>query len=219
MYFRLVRRRPHTRLRQRVAFAVLVGCGLGLVAPAAAAATSLTWTGAVDSNWSTAGNWSPAQVPAAGDDVTLPFTGLREPRNNDLVGVQLRSVTISFRFALGGNAVELTSGGSLTFGTGAHLAAFSVVLHGPATIDGGDGGTIGNISGTGPLTFRGDSPSLVGAGSYSGDDDRRQHHPVRERRDPCREPGHHHRQWDAPVERSDPACVAGRSGPGADFVP
>lgn len=46
---------------------VAVGCG-------SAAGATLTWTGeAGDGKWSTAGNWSPEQVPAKGDSVV--FTG------------------------------------------------------------------------------------------------------------------------------------------------
>ncbi len=32
----------------------------------------ITWTGAVSTDWSTAGNWSPAQVPTSADDVVIP---------------------------------------------------------------------------------------------------------------------------------------------------
>jgi hypothetical protein len=35
-------------------------------------ATAVTWTGAVDTRWELAGNWSPAQVPTAGTAVTVP---------------------------------------------------------------------------------------------------------------------------------------------------
>ncbi|WP_167856708.1 DUF4394 domain-containing protein [Hymenobacter aquaticus] len=46
----------------------------GLAALLTPAVSGLTWTGAVDTNWGRAANWSPAQVPTATDDVTIPDT-------------------------------------------------------------------------------------------------------------------------------------------------
>ncbi|WP_400190466.1 DUF4394 domain-containing protein [Hymenobacter sp. B81] len=49
---------------------------------------ALTWTGAVSTDWGTAGNWSPAQVPGANDDVIIPnvandpvVSGAQQARN------------------------------------------------------------------------------------------------------------------------------------------
>ena len=44
-----------------------VGCLFALAAGCAVEAVGLTWTGAVDSDLLTAGNWSPAQVPTTAD--------------------------------------------------------------------------------------------------------------------------------------------------------
>ena len=41
----------------------------------AQAATTRGWTGAVNSNWTTAGNWSPAGVPVNGDSVVIAAEG------------------------------------------------------------------------------------------------------------------------------------------------
>ena len=41
----------------------------------AQAATTRGWTGAVNSNWTTAGNWNPAGVPVNGDTVVIALEG------------------------------------------------------------------------------------------------------------------------------------------------
>ena len=46
-----------------------------MVVSSTCAAASLTWTGAVSQETQTAGNWSPAQVPAATDDLIWNFAG------------------------------------------------------------------------------------------------------------------------------------------------
>ena len=60
---------------------------------------TITWTGAVSTAWSVAGNWSPMQVPTATDDVLIPDTPndpiVSDPR-------QVRSLTL-------GNAATLTT--------------------------------------------------------------------------------------------------------------
>lgn len=50
---------------KRTLLTILALCSLSL-----SAATN-TWTGSVDSNWSTAGNWSTASVPGTSDDVII----------------------------------------------------------------------------------------------------------------------------------------------------
>ena len=52
--------------------ALLLSAGLWLANSLQAA--KLTWTGAVSSDWQTAGNWSPAQVPTASDTVNISST-------------------------------------------------------------------------------------------------------------------------------------------------
>jgi len=72
--------------------------------PAPVIAAGLTWTGAVSTDWNNAGNWSPAQVPTATDNVTIPNVA-----NDPVVG---------FSFA---NNVTLLNGAQLTFGPGSIL--------------------------------------------------------------------------------------------------
>ncbi|TGE28171.1 DUF4394 domain-containing protein [Hymenobacter metallicola] len=76
---------------------------------AAPAAAGLTWTGAVDTNWGTAGNWSPNRVPTATDDVTIPDTA------NDpvLLGSQFaNNLTLGSgaRFTIAANSILSLSG-------------------------------------------------------------------------------------------------------------
>ena len=43
----------------------------------------MTWTGAVSSNWSTAGNWSPAIIPSSADEVIIPDVPASDPVVNE----------------------------------------------------------------------------------------------------------------------------------------
>ena len=94
-----------------------------------------TWTGAVSTDWHTAGNWSPAQVPGLADDVTIPVTS-NQPvvsttaNMNDLTINAGASVTLAttFTFNVAGNLAAngnlLVSGGTPTIqlsGTGKTL--------------------------------------------------------------------------------------------------
>jgi len=54
---------------------LLVPALLALAAPLASAQTTITWTGAQDSAWSNASNWSPAQTPGALDHVVIAAGG------------------------------------------------------------------------------------------------------------------------------------------------
>jgi parallel beta-helix repeat protein len=43
----------------------------------------ITWTGAVSSNWSTAGNWNPAIIPSSSDEVIIPDVLTSDPVVNE----------------------------------------------------------------------------------------------------------------------------------------
>ncbi|MCC3159868.1 DUF4394 domain-containing protein [Hymenobacter sp. 15J16-1T3B] len=87
----------------------------------------LTWTGAVSTDWGTAGNWSPAQVPSLTDDVTIPNVA------NDPV--------VSGNQAA--NNLTLGSGATLTFNSGV------LALNGSLTNNGG------TTQGPGAVNFQG----------------------------------------------------------------
>ena len=52
-----------------------------------------TWSGAVDEKWNVAGNWCPAGVPGALDDVVIPATALNMPEVK-VQGLSCNNVTI-----------------------------------------------------------------------------------------------------------------------------
>ncbi|MDO7848727.1 DUF4394 domain-containing protein [Hymenobacter sp. M29] len=86
--------------------------------PGPVIAAGLTWTGAVSTDWGTAGNWSPAQVPTATDNVTIP-----DVANDPVVtGNQLA------------NAVTLNTGAVLTLADGAVLSVSGNITNNSATI-------------------------------------------------------------------------------------
>ncbi|HEX8428841.1 DUF4394 domain-containing protein [Hymenobacter sp.] len=96
----------------------------------------LTWTGAVSTDWGTAANWSPAQVPTAADNVTIPNVA-NDPVVSD--GQQANNVT-------------LVSGATLTSAPGGVLT-----INGNFTNNGGT--TLG--SGTGSIVFNGAAAQTI----------------------------------------------------------
>lgn len=140
---------------------------LGMSAFLAAAPSTLatlTWTGAVDNNWSIAGNWNPAQAPATGDDLVLT-NQVDMPSGSDLGPlVQLASLTLSNNagagnFLINGDAVVLQSGGSITDNSTlprSNTLLAGITLNGPATIavtGSSDLTLAGTITGAGGLTL------------------------------------------------------------------
>jgi hypothetical protein len=80
-----------------------------------ALAATKTWTGAVDTSFSTAGNWSPSGAPVNGDDLVFDNTGLTGAQlnpNDDMVGLSVGSLTFqgtgTESFMLDGNSFTLT---------------------------------------------------------------------------------------------------------------
>lgn len=96
----------------------------------------LTWTGAVSTDWGTAGNWSPAQVPTATDNVTIPDVA------NDPVVSNAQQA----------NNITLASGAMLTTANGGMLT-----VNGSFTNNGGT--TMG--SGTGTVAFNGAAAQTI----------------------------------------------------------
>ena len=86
--------------------------------PGPVIAAGLTWTGAVSTDWATAGNWSPAQVPTATDNVTIP-SATNAPVVN---GSQLA------------NAVTLLTGATLTLADGSVLGVSGNIVNNSATV-------------------------------------------------------------------------------------
>jgi hypothetical protein len=68
----------------------------------------ITWSGAVDDDWSKPGNWCPAAVPGAQDDVVIPATASIMPEVK-VAGLSCKSVTLQ-----PGTAVTIKPGYVLT---------------------------------------------------------------------------------------------------------
>jgi hypothetical protein len=108
---------------------------------------TFTWTGAVDSDWFTAGNWSANAVPGAADSVVIPAGAANMP-------VLSAATTIG--------RVEVASGATLTLN--AELTVTTDVV--------ADGAVIGSsfrVSMTGTGTVRGTLPRLRVFGTVSLD--------------------------------------------------
>lgn len=94
-----------------------------------------TWTGAVDDDWDTAGNWSTGVVPTAADtvvvDSTSPFpvigAGVTATASHVIVGQSMP----------GANAIYIVGGGTLTSATAnGNLLGFNAGSHGEILVSG-----------------------------------------------------------------------------------
>lgn len=157
-----------------VAFVVLLA-GTVMGPGPVSAATTRTWTGAVNTNWNNAGNWNPAGVPATGDQLVFP--GPASTVNNDIAGLDVASLTLQAGYTITGNGFTvdqtlaltagaatitpiLTAGGSLsvTASAGANLTlAGGLNLAGSSMTIGGAGNVVvtGGLSAGGSVTKTG----------------------------------------------------------------
>ena len=115
-----------------------------------ATAPVVTWTGAISSTWSTAGNWSTGVVPGATDAVDVPATG-----NNPALGssVSVRSLTVE-----AGATVTITDA-TLTVSDGVNGAGQILTPGGGMVSTGSTASTItgnlGSLTANGPVTVSG----------------------------------------------------------------
>jgi fibronectin-binding autotransporter adhesin len=126
-----------------------------------------TWTGAVNGNWSNAGNWT-GGVPASGSNTVLTFgTSINPVMSNDIANPFLLNEMI---FQAGGNAYSLTGGGALNFvsSSGAALPSIAMnanagqIIFNPVTLTNNL-----SITGTGTGTFTFANNNISGAGSLT----------------------------------------------------
>ncbi|MBK6422569.1 MAG: hypothetical protein IPF77_10195 [Gemmatimonadetes bacterium] len=131
-----------------------------------------TWTGAVSTAWTTAGNWSPAAVPGTGDSVLVPAGTPNAPTASG--GIAIGALELS------GNAATLTIAGAFTVAQGVvlpdtsqfiqltsgSLVAGSLTLDGfQAFVDASAGGLI--VSGLTTLAGNSAFVDATGPGSNS----------------------------------------------------
>jgi fibronectin-binding autotransporter adhesin len=96
-------------LRRVAIFAALLFCAAAL--PQAVMAGDKTWTGAVNSNFSNAGNWS-GGTPVAGDDLIFPVAATRFTATNDFSpNREFKSLWFQgSTYVIGGNPIQITTG-------------------------------------------------------------------------------------------------------------
>ncbi len=160
------------------ALALFLLLALTLLAPLAHAQTTYSWTGTIDANWSTAGNWNPIGVPANGDSLVFPAGAANLTNNNDLpVGRSLAQVTFTgSNYTLNGNGITLTSTLRSEASTSNNTVNLPIdVGTNAVTLAGGNAGFLrlaGALSGSGPITLSATSNcgrlALVGTHGYSG---------------------------------------------------
>jgi hypothetical protein len=124
----------------------LIGQGSNVSGLAAfiTAGTALTWNGSVSTDWGTAANWTPNQVPTANSDVTIPSGTPNQPTVSS--AQQARLVTLTT-----GAVLTLANGGTLTTGGNFTNNGGSVAGSGTGTL--AVGGTAPVIGGTSPAAF------------------------------------------------------------------
>jgi hypothetical protein len=155
----------HVANRQKLR-ALLVLSALALAAGRAEADCSRTWVGGVDSNFGTAGNWSPASVPGSSDDVCITATTTTNPAAvADTYTVIVNGNFTVQSLTLGGpNGTQtLVIPGANVFFT---LGADSVVTaHGVLTLGDGGGGYSVLAGPNAILTNSGQLKTIQGGGN------------------------------------------------------
>lgn len=133
-------------------------CALCLLSSFQLSAITRTWTGAVNSSWNTAGNWSPSGVPSAGDDLIFNSSGTNTNIQNvpalrlNSMTVQSTGAAISYSFTSTGSKTlsfsgtgncftigpncSVTTSTNLTLDMGAWGAASSMVVNGIFILNG-----------------------------------------------------------------------------------
>src|SRR5262245_38107151 len=137
-----------------------------------APAATRVWTGAVDTNWTTPGNWQGNAAPFSGDD--LVFTGtVRTQNTNDFhAGTTFRSITFQAgQFVLSGSSIFLTQG--INANVGNNLVSLPISTTGTSptmTVAGRASLALDRtISGTGTLTKDGAGTLILsGNNTYTG---------------------------------------------------
>ncbi len=103
------------------------------------------WSGAIDTNWSEPGNWSPTGVPGATDNVRIPVATNQPVLTNN---VSVMDLTVDVGATVSANGFALTAAG--------HVDAAGSVLE-PGTVA---------LTGSG-TTVQGSLPSVVVSGSVT----------------------------------------------------
>ncbi len=90
---------------------------------------TLTWTGAINTNWNQACNWSPASVPAVGNDVVIPNT-----TNDPIIGASANAVAKSVEVQSGA-LLTIAANGTLTVNGSRTVASIAAAFHNIGTTE------------------------------------------------------------------------------------
>lgn len=122
-----------------------------------------TWTGAVSTDWFVAGNWSPATVPGAADDVTVPTGTPNAPLLSADDSIQSLTVATGVSLSLGSR--------TLTVGGNTLIAGSVVATTGSLQLSGGQlRGVVPSLTVTGAVVLTGSATiggnlTITGAGA------------------------------------------------------
>ena len=104
---------------------------------------TLMWTGATNTSWGTATNWSPNQVPAVNDTLVFDtaavgvvnFTSVNNLTNFTVGNIVINDTSATGDFNISGNPIFLGLGitHSLTAGTATTIGLGSITPNGPQT--------------------------------------------------------------------------------------
>src|SRR6185436_6267732 len=75
-------------------------------------------------DWSYDRNWTPSGAPEDGDDLIFPSGTALAVSTNDLIDLQVRSITVEGNYTLRGNPIRLTGGITATHASGLALIDF-----------------------------------------------------------------------------------------------
>ena len=146
--------RSHRRIRPKLlATTALVGVSFALAAATPASAQTYTWTGAVDGNYLTAGNWSGGAAPPPDTNTEIAIFGIGGINTNITVG-----------------AATTVNSWSFIGTTGYLLSGAEITLDGTGVVSSSSGDSIANnLTGTGGVTVNGpNSLVLLGNNTYTG---------------------------------------------------
>lgn len=145
-------------------------CAILLLSSYPMSAATRTWTGTASSSWTTAGNWSPASVPIAGDDLVFTQAGLNTSiqnvpslRLNSMV-IQSTGSHITYSFTSGSSQTLSLSGTGNCFSVGSNC---SLTMSSALNIDMGTMGAVSSMLVNGSFLVNGNMTFEWGAGQLS----------------------------------------------------
>jgi hypothetical protein len=147
----------------------LMTMGFTGIAHAAAGSDTCTWTGATDSKFSTATNWSGCSsgAPVNGDNLVFDATSLSADATpaNDINSLSVGTITFqgsgSYEYAIGGS--EITVGSAIVVSTGHPTISADLTLGADVTLSGAGYLSLSKSGGTETLNLNGHNLNATGA--------------------------------------------------------